>query len=265
MTEITPDSGYLFEYGQVQAEIRDKYKNWVDVIRDVEKVSRELQHRLKIPKDDLRRILVALLFSRTISNVAAATLVFESGYESQGRALLRVAMESTFTLVAIDKNPDLAEQFAQEDDLQRKRMFNKARMWNTPELQKQARVHATDEKLAEIQEAIEENAARKLPTEEYSKLAGLHDWYLTAYSLFSTSIHNSVRDLESHIDTDHEGEITQIINEPILDGLESLYLTGSEILLNALISVSNVFEFEISDFTTQTHERLTALADEIES
>jgi hypothetical protein len=264
MTEITPDSGYLFEYDQVQADIQDRYRNWVEVIRDIEKVSREVQHSLHIPKDNLRRVLAALLFSRTISNVAAATLVFESGYESQGRALLRVAMESTFTLVAIDKTPDLADQFAKEDDLQRKRMLNKARMWRAPELQEQARASATDEKLVEIQETIDENAVRKMSTEEYSKAAGLHDWYLTAYSLFSSSIHNSVRDLEGHIETDDEGEIIHIINEPILEGLESLYLTGSEVLLNALSSVSNIFELEISQFITQTNERLTTLSDEIE-
>jgi hypothetical protein len=264
MTDITPDLGYLFEYDKVQAAIQDKYRNWVQVIRDIEKVSREVQHRLHIPKDNMRPMLAALLFSRTISNVAASTLIFESGFESQGRALLRVAMESTFILVAIDKNPELADQFAQEDDLQRKRMFHKARMWNSPELQEQARAHSTDEKLAEIQEAIKENAVKKMTTEEYSKAAGLHDWYLTAYSLFSTSIHNSVRDLESHIDTDHDGEIIQIINEPILDGLESLYITGSEILLSALNSVSNIFELDVSQFVTQTQEKLTALADEIE-
>ncbi len=264
MTEITPDSGYLFEYDKVQADIQDRYRNWVEVIRDIEKVSREVQHKLHIPKDNLRLLLAALLFSRTISNIGAATLVFESGFESQGRALLRVAMESTFTLVAIDKTPDLADQFAKEDDLQRKRMLNKARMWNSPELQEQAKSRATDEKLAEIQEAIEENAVRKMSTEDYSKAAGLHDWYLTAYSLFSASIHNSVRDLEGHIETDVEGEITEIINEPILDGLESMYLTGSEVLLNALNSVSNIFELEISQFITQTHERLTTLSDEIE-
>jgi hypothetical protein len=264
MTDITPDSGYLFEYDKVQAAIQDKYRNWVQVIRDIEKVSREVQHRLHIPKDNMRPMLAALLFSRTISNVAASTLIFESGYESQGRALLRVAMESTFILVAIDKNPELADQFAQQDDLQRKRMFNKTRMWNSPELQEQARAHSTDEKLAEIQEAIKENAVKKKTTEGYSKAAGLHDWYLTAYSLFSNSIHNSVRDLESHIDTDDDGEIIQIINEPILDGLEILYITGSEILLNALKSVSNIFELDVSQFVTQTQEKLTALADEIE-
>jgi hypothetical protein len=262
MTEITPDSGYLFEYDKVQADIKAKYEDWVEVIRDIEKVSREVQHRLHIPKDDLRLMLAALLFSRTISNVAASTLVFESGYKSQGRALLRVAMESTFTLVAIDKNPELADQFAQEDDLQRKRMLNKTKMWNSPELQEQAKAHATDEILAEIQEAIDENAVKKMSTEEYSKAADLHDWYLTAYSLFSTSIHNSVRDLESHIDTDDEGEVTQIINEPILDGLENLYLSGSEILLNALSSVSNIFELDVSEFSDQTFKRLTSLANE---
>jgi len=264
MTQITPESGYLFEHAKIQVDIQSKYKKWVKIIRDIEKISREVQHSIEIPKDDLRSILVALLFSRTISNIAASTAVFESGYASQGRALLRVAMESTFTLVAINKNPKLADQFAKEDDFHRKKMFFKARMWQAPNLQEQAKEHATDEKLAEIQKAIDENAIKKMSTEEYSKAADLHDWYLTAYSVFSTSIHNSVRDLESHIITDSDGGICQIINEPVFDGLEPLYLLGSEVLLKALESVSSVFDIDVSDFHTLTTGKLTLLADQFE-
>ena len=264
MTEITPESGYLLEHDKIKADIRSKYRGWVEVICDIELVSRELQHRLVIPRDDLRSILVALLFSRTISNVVASTVVSESGYESQARVLLRVAMESTFTLVAIDRNPELADQFAKEDELNRKKMFNKARMWNAPDLKEKAKERATDEKLKEIQEKIEQNNVKKMSTEEYSKAAGLHDWYLTAYSLFSSSIHNSVRDLESHVISDDEGEITQIINEPILDGLGYLYLTGSEIFLTALNSVSNVFGLDVSDFHDQSSKKLASLANQIE-
>ncbi|MCU7812047.1 MAG: hypothetical protein KZQ77_12540, partial [Candidatus Thiodiazotropha sp. (ex Notomyrtea botanica)] len=217
-----------------------------------------------VDPNDRQALLTVILFSRILSNVAASTVVIEIGYETQGRVLLRVAMESMFTLIAIEKHPELVDQFIHADELERKRMLNKARMWTMPTLKAQAELHATDEKLTKIQESIDELGARKISIEDYAKAAELHDWYLTAYSVFSASVHSNVRDLQKHFALSKDGEIAEILNEPILISLDRLYLSASEILLRSLESVTITFKLDISEFISRTTKRLELLANAIE-
>lgn len=261
---MNDSSTYRINYTAVRKAVHAKYSDWLTTYASIEEKARETQHRLEVGRDNLRELLVAVLFARTIANTASAVLVVEHGYDVQGRALLRAAMESLFSLVAIEKDPEQAEKFVVADEQERKRMLNKSRAWSAPALKAKAQHIATDEKLEEIEKTIEATNAKRISTESMAIAAGLHDWYLTAYALFSASVHSNVRDLERHLVLTEDNEIEEIRNEPIIEELDRLLLTASELLLKGLESLDVVFGLNSENFRSHAYERLAKLETNLE-
>jgi hypothetical protein len=261
---VNDSATYRIDYAAVRKAVHAKYSDWLTTYASIEEKARETQHRLEIGRENLRELLVAVLFTRTLANVASTVLVVEHGYDVQGRALLRAAMESLFSLVAIEKDPEQAKKFVVADELERKRMLNKSRAWSAPALKAQAQQSATDDKLEEIEKAIEATGAKSISTESMAKTAGLHDWYLTAYAVFSASVHSNVRDLQRHLVLTEHNEIEEIRNEPIIEELDRLLLIASEILLKGLESLDVVFGLNDENFRSRAYGRLAKLAESLE-
>lgn len=257
---MTQSESYTIDYGSVRAAVRERYPDWVALYTEVESKARALQHEPKVHRENVQELLVAVLYARTLATVTAAMLTAEHGYDVQCRVLLRSAMEVLFSMVAIAKDAELAEAFVLADEAERRRMLRKSRSWSSPKLQKQAALHATDEKLREIEEGIEAANAKPIKVEEMAKAGGLHDWYLTAYAVFSSSVHNNVRDLERHLVVTADREIEAIRNEPVTEQLDKLFLTAIEILLKAMEALSLVFNLDTKRFHAKAIEKLQVLA-----
>jgi hypothetical protein len=254
------ENSYTFDYDAVRTDIRARYPDFVAVYDEVEAYARGIQHQIEVQRNHLQHLLVASIFVRTLSNTAAAIVVAERGFDVQCRILLRSAMESLFSLVAIAKNPELAETFVAADERERKRMLHKSRKWSGADLKEQADVHATEELLREIERNIEEADAKLMSTEQWSIAAGLHDWCLTAYAVFSASVHGNVRDLERQLVLTENREIEAIRNEPAVEGVDNLYLTASEVLINAVEQLLLVFNIDTRPFCSEAAEKLRSIA-----
>ena len=173
--------------------------------------------------------------------------------ETQATILLRCLLEALFSLVASSKSEEVVKKFINADLLERRKFFNKARMCKGDSLKGLADKHATDEVISNIQKDIDTFEAKRLSTEDISIKAELHDWYLTAYSLFSHSVHSSIRDLEKHLITDRNGDITGLKNEPTSDDYELLLATAAEAMLHTLKAIERVFDLDTSDFVKEKY------------
>lgn len=257
MTEIIPESGSLLDDEYIKVQIHAKCEKWIELIHDIKKMAREALRCIEQRCNDRRAELMALSFCRIISNVEAFVIVIEYGHESQGGALLRGSMESMFRLIAIEKNPELAEQFDYESALERKKMLTKITLLKNPALK--AKLSPTDETRAEIEESASKGNGKSISIEEYAKSADLHDWYLINYSIFSASVHGSVRDLQKHLELNDKGELTPILNESVYGGLNTLFDIGSNILLISFDSISRAFILAVPEWRTNLQNRLEEL------
>lgn len=203
----------------VKKTVRERYKAWSNLTEEVNHFAVKTQHILEIDINADQELLVATLFSRTLANVQAAIILVENGMDVQARVLLRAAMDSLFSLAAISKSKDVAEEYILADERERKRMLSKAEKWSTSDLKSQFDGISTQKIRGKIEEKIEKTGAKLISSESMSIKAGLHDWYLTAYSVFSASVHSYVRDLEKHLVVDKSGKIEMLKNEPELGKL----------------------------------------------
>jgi hypothetical protein len=214
-----------------------------------------LLRQIEVLPDDVHGLLVAVFYSRTIDSVEAAILLAERGLPTQAKALLRVAMESLFSLRAsLDEN--FANKLIDADSVKRKKHFRKAAQLVERNLMLDPRGRVSPAKLAEIEAEIAATNAKDITTADIAKAAGLEDWYLGIYALFSSSVHSTVRDLERHFLVDGDGEIAALINEPDTSDCAGILICAIEQLLMAFTAAADHFGFEYVDFWSTEHEAL---------
>jgi hypothetical protein len=247
---------YQIDYGAVKAIIKDRYAVWVAIHAEIESRARELQHNRLLRIDSLQHLLVMALFARTVSNTSAAILVAEHGYSAQSKALLRTALESMFALAAIAKNPSAAEAFVQSGDRETKRKVFKSRLWSQS-LRTPLASRFSKETFKAAEDIANSTKAKIVSTEEMAKMAGLHDWYLTTYTIFSDAVHGNIHDLEQQFVRSEDGEeIEGVRSGATVDDLHGLYLCASEVLLKGLEAMDDVFQFDTGEFRASMMESL---------
>lgn len=115
--------------------------------------------------------------------------------------------------------------------------------------------------MKEIEEEIAADQAKEFKVEDMARKAGLHEWYLMVYSVFSGAVHTVPRDLEDHLIIDN-GRLVAISSAPRLEGLRELLLTASEMLLIAAGALEDVFKIGAGDLREELSSRLRSTAQE---
>lgn len=247
---------YQIDYETVKTVVSERYAIWIAIYTEIESRVRELQHNQRFRIDGLQHLLVMALFARTVSNTSAAMLVAEHGYEVQCKTLLRTALESMFALAATAKDPSMAETFTQAGERELKRKVFKTRLWSQ-NLRSPLKSRFNTETFKNAEDIAKTTKAKYVSTEEMAKMAGLHDWYLTAYTIFSDAVHGNIHDLERQFVRSEDGdEIEGVRSGAIVDSLDSLYLCASEILLKGLEVMDEVFQVDTGEFRARMMERL---------
>jgi hypothetical protein len=113
-----------------------------------------------------------------------------------------------------------------------------------------------------LDEQIKVSGAKKLTTEELSKLAGMHEWYTTDYALLSKATHTNVRDLEVYLSLDDAGELQHLRYAPSIEEIPNLILTAAHVILIAADAVAGVFKI---DFQDKMRAHLAYIKDNIEA
>jgi hypothetical protein len=247
---------YRIDYDRVRAIVRAKYANWIAIYSEIESLVREKQRHEQFHLEDLQQKLVMALFGRTLSNTSAAMFLAEHGYEVQCKIVQRTALEALFSLVAIAGDSKIAEAFAQAQERELKRRVFKSKLWSK-ELRSTVESRLNSDTFRKVEDLAKSTKAKNISTEEMAKAAGLHDWYLTAYTVYSASVHANIIDLEEQYVLSEDGsEIVGMRSGAIVDNLHGLYLNASEILLKGLEVMETVFQVETKEFRSHMLKRL---------
>ena len=89
-------------------------------------------------------------------------------------------------------------------------------------------------------------------------------WHLTAYSIFSQSVHSSIRDLEKHLIIDDQKNIIGLKNEPSTENIDRLFITAAEAMLHALMALERNFDVKTDVFVDSTYKTIGKLSESIE-
>lgn len=222
-------------------KIREAHSEFFQLADEFNIFCQKSMYKFDVHSRDKQEVLVSTLFIRTLNNYQAAILLAERGLMPQSRSLTRTMIDALFTLCAISKNEKYADEFIQEDHRSRLRFLNKYRELHgglPPEVDKEE-IESLEK---EIQEEIQNNEIKKKTFEQWSKDAGMHDWYLTAYSVLSESVHTKVKDLERYLVLNENNEIKEFRWGPDDHDIETLLMTLIQGMLTGLKCAHSLFD-----------------------
>ena len=201
----------------------------------------ELLFRCKPRNRDGQQVVVCALFMRVLEHFQATVILLRRGLVSPAVVMARACLEGVFAARAIALAPDALRRFILADQMERLALANKAEQYAYPNLE-DLRQEVARGLQAEIKSEIEADEARRFSTKEMSQIAGMHDWYVTIYSLWSKTAHSRVRDLEQYLNLDENGEIRSLKYGPGLDGVPLLLLTAMHALLLGADALGRLFD-----------------------
>lgn len=234
---------------------RIDHRKLFDICLEANRVAQTHLYKLNIHSKDVQGILIGLLFIKALSSFQGSILLIERGMLAEGKILLRTLLEVLFRIGAISKSREIAQAYVLEDERHRKKFLNKFKLLSdsikaahgNPEL---------DDLLNTLKQNIEEKDIKELQTQWFAKKAELSDYYNSAYSLFSLSVHANVRELEELVIADNEGNIKEILSGPDVTGIPPLLLTAGEALILITYDVSRYFKLSLEKELEALHGRL---------
>ena len=179
---------------------------------------------------------------------------------SHRQRLRSVPLSIFFTTRAVAVDEKALGAFINADLLQRRKLINKARQHDHTNLE--LREATTDEFIERLEQEIKASGAKPLKVEDLSKLAGMHDWYTTCYSLLSSATHTNVRELDDYLSRDQAGEIRSLTYAPAMKEIPDLLLTAAHCILLGTVAVSQTFAV---DFQAKGTDHLKCIEAEFAS
>jgi hypothetical protein len=236
-----------------KCRIRENYSHLVDLFNDFNNFAQRMVFNINVHNKNPEEIFIACLYIRSLSSYQSFFLLIERGIVNEAKIILRTLIEILFQLVAINKNKNFVKEYALQDSRHKKKLVHKI-----IELNKISKEKFLDKDLNSLLETIQvdidENEIKELKTYDYAKKAGLLDFYYTAYTLLSNTVHASSRDIETHLVFDDQKNIISFDWGPSGKGIEMLLITSIETFYIILTNVLEKFKVE-KDLTFKNLEK----------
>jgi hypothetical protein len=256
MADIT-ESGFLSsELDNFEKHIVKAYPDHYSYLSKTNLFSQKLQYQLTIHKNNSDEIIAAILFSRTLATYQAFILISKRGMLRQAEMMLRCIFESLFALVAISKHKEYSLKLIGSEEHERLKALNKLIRYHKRQDQNDPIITDIQAKADEVKKIILKNDFKKISIIQSAEDAGLIDWYDTAYTLLSSTMHASVRSLEASLVLDHNYDIKELKNEPEINGFENLLSTALEAMKYAIVAVSEIFQIDTKVFVEELFQKL---------
>src|SRR5262249_51463404 len=127
------------------------------------------------------------------------------------------------------------------DLLQRRKLIRKAQQHEHTNLM-ELRGALTADFVRGLEAEIQKSGVKQQTTEQLSQLAGMHDWYTTAYAMLSQATHTAVRELECYFLFDADEKVRSVEYAPSFEDISWLLLTAAHSILLGGDAVAETFE-----------------------
>lgn len=247
---------------EVTREFIATYSDVFALAENLNEIANRAIFGAEVKSNDAQQVLVACLLHRALTTYQGVVLLSIRGMPSEARVLLRTLLEALFRLVAIAKDREIGRAYIAEDVLHRKKFINKFKL-----LSNSAKAVAGNPKLdsllSAIQKTISDRDIHELKTQWFAEQADLADFYHSAYSLFSSTVHVNVRDLEKALVVNDDGDVTGFNYGPNDEGLEVTLLTAIESLIFCMTSAFAILHTVSTPNLDEVHKKFAALHERV--
>lgn len=240
---------------------RKELKDWFKFCEVLNTLACSIPGELKLRRGDNQQLIAACLFFTTHKRFQAAMLLCARGLIQEASAVARVTFEALVLLKNVCQSQEFTQAYIDEDTRRKLTLLNVAQ------------THDDDDTLAGLRDMAEEGAIEELRSEvealetTYPKsiwtLAQRVDMaadYDTQYRGLSNSAHIGVRVLqEEFLNLDESGDLASIRLTPSTKGCETVVVTASENLIQAIAAIRTFFDLPFDPKVSELHEQLSQL------
>jgi hypothetical protein len=217
-------------------ECRRRYHDWFILSEDFNRYCMQLLP--KLAHKNRQEHLVVALFIRLLSIFESSIILAERCMMNETKVQLRAMMEALFTLKAISIDETMAERYYDNNILEKLKNLRRYKRYGSDALLKGLDL---DKRIEELDEIKKQKSIVPLTFEELAQKAGLSEFYVTAYSVLSWTVHSNVIDIGQYIRGESDEEIEEVSWHPQIEELDMLLLTAMECAVIAVRAVNELF------------------------
>ncbi|MEL7894457.1 DUF5677 domain-containing protein [Vreelandella neptunia] len=230
---------------------------WCILVDEALYLTKSVLDNLEIDPGDGVKVLSSVLFRRLVLGAEAVHILVKNQLYTEARIQRRGQLEALFSLGALYRQPDILCDFINKDSHRRIKLYQ-----NLKKTSKRFRSHhLNDLSDSDIEKEIKVLKGQKGPhlsLETLSQKAGLHDLFLSDYSMLSEAAHHTAKDLERHIEVDEKGSIVGfLLEDPETDVAHLIYPTLCHLLM-AWDAINDIFKLtqdkKIKEFSKKIEE-----------
>lgn len=210
-----------------------------------ERVNKLAQHillHMEPSVDSNNQLLVSILFARILNHYQGAIILAERGMIASARAIVRVMCDALFSLSACVSDEKFIGELVKDDRHREADLIRS--LLSVPKehsgISEQQRSESTQREVLLRAETKSDNP-KKLGPYAIAKRAGLLSHYNFIYAPLSSTVHAAVRDMDTHINTNNNGEVIGLQCGPDLPGLEFVLFATIDSMLIAISNMDKVF------------------------
>ncbi len=228
------------------SQLKSQYESVFHIADSAVEMCQGRLYEIKPLDTNVREVLIAALYGRSLSNFQAVMLCLARGMEPEAAILSRSLLETVFYMRAISLKPDLAERYAQEDALVRKEYLQRFLKLNKGALP----AGISPDEVTSIGKQIEQETSRlnysgRMKTADWANAALMEGEYLTAYAVLSADAHVYSRNLvEQQFVTNPDDQIVALRWGPSSNNFPRLAIRAVNWMLLAYECSSQVFKLE---------------------
>ena len=235
------EDGFLTERrGRLEVSIRGAREPLFARAHQINRDCHRMVFSADVHNQDPREMLVAVSFIRALEHYQAAILLLSAGLVAPAKVAIRATLEAVFTTRSIARDEATLKAFILNDLLQRRKLIRKAQQHEHTNLL-ELRGALTEEFVRRLETETQISGVKHQTTEELARLAGMHDWYTTAYAMLSQATHTAVRELECYLSFDADDTVRSVQYAPSFEDISWLLLTAAHCILLGSDAVAETF------------------------
>ncbi|MCS6305989.1 MAG: hypothetical protein H8K07_20340 [Nitrospira sp.] len=187
-------------------------------------------------------------YAKLLRDLEGAFLLLKQGMISQGRSLLRIAIECEILLARVCLSADFCESYLLYAESQRLKLLKGVQQIKTGDFD-EVRSVITKELVSQLETSIEarREQSKQKTIFDCASAVNLGTVYNTAYRLFSEDVHSNIGAIKSYLRYGSEGNVASINWEPTGENCRAELSEVSRSALNGLSNIGLLYKLAANE------------------
>lgn len=254
------EKGFLgTQIDEFSQSVQKRYSGLFELAHRINELAHATKFELKVHDHDPQEFIAATIFLRLLNGFEATVILGIKGLLFEAKVVLRSVIESLFILRLLCKEEAFALEYLETSKVQSLKWMNIAHQSKDPNFES-VRRYATPQIMKGLEDEIKQRGLKKLAIKSIAERAGIPHIYDAHYRLLSEQVHCLPISINPFMVRDQKGGRISFEWGPKHEDLDFVLFTDIQILLTAMVAITELFGLDKEDELKEIDKGLTTLA-----